>query len=407
LLILALLLLGGVLAVMGDRLGTFIGKARLSFLRMRPRRTAVVFTAITGSLIAALTFAVLITINDRWRRGLFELGRIEQSLWTTREDLSTTQKTLEAIQDALVTSHEALVKAERSRNQAEAEVQGLTEQTDMLQAQTQELQQIIRVLNDQRQQLLNEQELLTEVVRRRDQELSELQDQITIQVNALGNLRRSIAALRRGDVAIASNEPLAMAKVTLPPTSDGQVAINSLLNRANQVAYERLLPGQIPTQRLIYIPTSEVEKIARDLQSGDAWIVTIRSANNVLLGENSLLAFADVRPSRRVLEAGQVLASTVVEDDERSLEAVNQRISLLLATARNQASRLGALNTQVTLDLDDEVLTVLVQSLVSRTTPQATLEAFSIQDSETGDPLHLGIRWLNSPLDDASDPDHG
>ena len=395
---------------MGDRLGTLIGKARLSFLRMRPRRTAMVFTAITGSLIAALSFTVLIAINDRWRRGLFELGRIEESLWTTREDLSTTQKTLEAIQDALVTSHEALVKAERSRNQAEAEVQRLTEQTDMLQVQTQELQQIIRVLSDQRQQLLNEQELLTEVVRQRDQELSELQEQITIQVNALGNLRRSIAALRRGDVAIASNEPLAMAKVTLPTTSDGQVAINSLLNRANQVAYERLLPGQIPTQRIIYIPTSEVEKITRDLQSGDAWIVTIRSANNVLLGENSLLAFADVRPSRQVLEADQVLASTVVEDDERSLEAVNQRLSLLLATARNQASRLGALNTQVTLD--DKVLTVLIQSLVSRTTPQATLEAFSIQDSETGDPLHLGIRWLNSPLDDASlddasDPDHG
>lgn len=390
---------------MGDRLGTRIGKARLSFLRMRPRRTAVVFTAITGSLISALSFAVLITINDRWRRGLFELGRIEESLWTTRADLSKTQKTLESIQDALVTSREALVGAERSRNQAEAEVQGLTERTDMLQDQTQELQHTINVLDDQRQQLLNEQDLLTEAVRRRDQELGELQEKINSQVNALDALRRSITALRRGDVAIASNEPLAMAKVTLPRPSDAQVAINSLLNRANQLAYERLLPDQKPTQRLIYIPTSEVEKIARDLQNGDAWIVTIRSANNVLLGENSLLAFADVRPNRQVLEAGQILASTVVEDSERSLEAVNQRLSLLLATARNQANRLGALNTQTTLD--DEALTALVRRLVSRTDPQATLEAFSMQDSETGDPLHLGIRWLSPSLGNAPDPDHG
>lgn len=383
---------------MGDRLGTRIGKARLSFLRMRPRRTAVVFTAITGSLISALSFAVLITINDRWRRGLFELGRIEENLWTTRENL-------DSIQDALATSREALVDAERSRNQAEVEVQGLAERTDRLQAQTRELQHTINMLDGQRQQLLNEQDRLAKAVDRRDQELGALQEKINTQVNALDTLRRSITALRRGDVAIASNEPLAMAQVALPRPSEAQVAINSLLNQANRAAYERLLPGQQPTRQLIYIPTSEVERIARDLQTGHAWIVTIRSANNVLLGENSLLAFADVRPSRQVLEAGQILASTVVEEDERSPEAVNQRLSLLLATARNQASRLGALNTQIILD--DEALTTLVRTLVSRTDPQATLEAFSLQDGDTGDPLHLGIRWQSPPPGEAPDPGHG
>lgn len=402
-LIFALLLLGGVLAVMGDRLGTRIGKARLSFLRMRPRRTAVVFTAITGSLISALSFAVLITMNDRWRRGLFELSRIEENLWTTREDLGKTQKALEFVQNVLVMSREALVDADRSRNQAEAELQELTERTDVLQAQIQGLQQTIHALEGQRRQLLTEQDLLTKAVHRRDQELGELQERINSQVNALDALRRSVTALRRGDVAIASNEPLAMAKVSLPRPSEAQVAINSLLNRANQVAYERLLPDDKPSQQLIYIPTSEVEKITRDLQDGDAWIVTIRSANNVLLGENSLLVFADVRPSRQVLEAGQLLASTVVEDDERSLEAVNQRLSLLLATARNQANQLGTLNMQTTLD--NEALAALVQRLVRRTDPQATLEAFSVEDSDTGDPLRLGIRWPNSSAGEDPDPD--
>ncbi len=393
------------LAVLGDRLGTLIGKARLSFLRMRPRRTAVVFTAITGSLISALSFGLLITVNARWRRGLFELGRIERSLRTTREDLSKTQETLDFTQDALATSHEALVEAERSRNHAEAEVQGLTDRTNVLQGQTRALQQNITVLDNQRQQLLIEQELLTEAVRRRDQELDALQEQINSQVNALDGLRRSITALRRGDVAIASNEPITMAKVELPHPSEAQVAIDSLLTRANQAAYERLLPEQRPGQQMIRIPTSEVEKIARDLRNGGAWIITIRSANNVVAGETSLLVFADVRPSRQILQVGQILASTVVEDHERSLETINQRLSLLLATARNQANRLGSLNPQTTID--NEALILLVQDLVSRTDPQATLEAFSLEDSETGDPLHLGIRWLSPPLGDAPDLDHG
>ena len=390
---------------MGDRLGTRIGKARLSFLRMRPRRTAMVFTAITGSLISALSFAMLITINDRWRRGLFELSRIEENLWTTRENLDETRENLDSVQDALATSREAFVDAERSRNQAETEVQALAERADKLQVQTQALQHTINVLNGQRQQLLNEQDRLTQAVDRRDRELDVLQEKINTQVNALDALRRSVTALRRGDVAIASNESLAMAKVTLPRSSEAQVAIDSLLNRANQVAYERLLPGQQPTGQIIYIPASEVEKIAEGLQDGHTWIVTIRSANNVLQGENSLLAFADVRPSRQVLEAGRILAFTVVEEDERSLEAVNQRLSLLLATARNQANRLGALNTQIVLD--EEALSALVQRLVDRTDPQATLEAFSVQDGDTGDPLRLGIRWRNQSPGRVPDSGHG
>jgi len=390
---------------MGDRLGTRIGKARLSLLRMRPRRTAMVVTAVTGSLIAALSFALLIAINDRWRRGLFELVRIEQSLQTSRDDLVATRMTLESVQDNLAASRKAFLEAKHRRSQAEAQVRELRGRTDMLQAQTQELQQTVHVLEGQRQQLWNEQAVLLGEMRRRDQQLDGLQEQINSQVNVLRNLRRSITALRRGDVAIGHSESLAMAKVTLPADNDGAEAVDSLLNQANRVAYERLLPDRTPNQQILYIPTSEVEKITTALRTGEDWIVIIRSANNVLLGEESLVAFADVRRSRQVLATGQVLASTVVEENERSLEAVNQRLTLLLATARNQAGQLGSLNREVVFD--NEALGVLVQGLVDRTTPRATLEAFSTEDSETADPLHLGIRWLNSPLGGASDPDHG
>jgi uncharacterized protein (DUF3084 family) len=53
LLILSLLILGGILSTLGDRLGSRVGKARLSLFNMRPRRTAVVITVLTGSLISA------------------------------------------------------------------------------------------------------------------------------------------------------------------------------------------------------------------------------------------------------------------------------------------------------------------------------------------------------------------
>ena len=47
-LILAVLILGGVIATLGDRIGTKVGKARLSLFNMRPKKTAVLVTVITG-----------------------------------------------------------------------------------------------------------------------------------------------------------------------------------------------------------------------------------------------------------------------------------------------------------------------------------------------------------------------
>jgi len=51
-LIAAIFLLGGIVAVFGDRVGTKIGKARLRLFNLRPRQTATVITWVTGMLIS-------------------------------------------------------------------------------------------------------------------------------------------------------------------------------------------------------------------------------------------------------------------------------------------------------------------------------------------------------------------
>ena len=84
LLIIALLVLGGVLSALGDRLGSRVGKARLSLFNMRPRRTAVLITVLTGSLISALSLGLMLLVSRQLRVGLFELDGLQQKL----QDLS-------------------------------------------------------------------------------------------------------------------------------------------------------------------------------------------------------------------------------------------------------------------------------------------------------------------------------
>ena len=147
LLILAVLVLGGVLSNLGDRLGSRIGKARLSLFQMRPRRTAVVITVLTGSLISALTLGLMVAVSERLRVGLFQLDELETRLRSSRQSLQLSLKQLDQNQAEL-----AQARADRAA-----------------------AQQQLAPLKKQRQELEAERDRLGQDVAARDEELRQLQ----------------------------------------------------------------------------------------------------------------------------------------------------------------------------------------------------------------------------------------
>ncbi len=94
LLIISLLLLGGILATLGDLLGSRIGKARLSFWNLRPRRTAVLITVLTGSSISAISLGLMLLVSRQLRVGLFELETIQAKIKSGEKDLKQLEKDL-------------------------------------------------------------------------------------------------------------------------------------------------------------------------------------------------------------------------------------------------------------------------------------------------------------------------
>ena len=86
-LILVVLIFGGLIAALGDRLGSKVGKAKLRIFNLRPRQTAVVLTVMTGTLIAATTLGVLFTFSKSLREGIFKLDDILKQLRVAQADL--------------------------------------------------------------------------------------------------------------------------------------------------------------------------------------------------------------------------------------------------------------------------------------------------------------------------------
>ena len=153
LLILAVLLLGGVLATIGDRLGSRIGKARLSLFRLRPRSTAVLITVLTGSLISALTLGLMLAVSEQLRVGLFQLDKIESKLSNARKNLDFSVVQLTRSEKQLNKARKDVAIADQGRAAARQQLQQVQARAIQLRAELTPLQARRRVLEQERDRL--------------------------------------------------------------------------------------------------------------------------------------------------------------------------------------------------------------------------------------------------------------
>ncbi len=405
LLILALLVLGGVLSTLGDRLGSKVGKARLSLFNLRPRDTAVLITVLTGSLISAMSLGLMLLVSQQLRVGLFQLDQIQARLRESRSALRSSQAELRRSRAELERARGTRIEAERSRDQALSSQRHARSQLHDAEQRVDGLRQELQPLQRQRVRLERERDRLSRDVRGRDAEirrteaeLASVRSRIAAGEKELKSLEGNVIALRRGDVVIASGQPLATAKVLGQRQS--QDVINALLRQANAAAFQLLLPGQAANRQILLVPRDDISRLAGLLAQPGSWVVSIRSAANVVRGEQRVLGFPDLRPNRLVVRQGEVMARTALEPEVRAPAEVRSRLNLLLAAAYAKAQRQGTLVDG--LQFDPNQFNSLGRDLSERPRGQAAqLEAIARQDAETPDPIVVELRWqrndLNSP----------
>ena len=368
-LLLALLVLGGVLSTLGDRLGSRVGKARLSLLGLRPKRTAVVITVLTGSLISALSLGLLLLVSRQLRVGLFELNALEAKLRSSRADLKTSKSAQRQASKELTTAQQRAAELRRT-------LKPLQEQTRSLEAERQRLSQDVNAKDVE--------------IQRTEQELSAVRTQIRSGEKELNQLEDTLLALRRGNVAISSGQPLATVTLKLERPDQAKTVIDQLLRDANLQAYQQVLPGQPVEKQILLVPRPDIKRLDQTIRKPGTWVVNIRSAANVLLGETVVYAFPEVLPNVTVTREREVLARTTLASNERNPEAVRNRLNLLLASTLAEVQRRGSLSKG--LQFDGNEINALGQELIDRNGGLAALEAVALRRSETADPIAIQLR---------------
>ena len=110
-LIVFLILLGGLIAPFGDLLGTKIGKARFSILKLRPKKTATIVAIITGGFISAISIALLILVSEEFRQRLFvDIPFLQKTLDESKKALIPLQEERKKLEDKIYNKERELNK---------------------------------------------------------------------------------------------------------------------------------------------------------------------------------------------------------------------------------------------------------------------------------------------------------
>ena len=284
-LILVLALMGGLIAYLGDKLGSKIGKKRLRLFGLRPHDTSVVMTIVSGMLVAALTITVLTIASKEVRTVLFGMKQMRAeiaSLTATRdkanEELSAQSAKIEELDQKI---SEATQAAEQARQQkAAAEAQMKDAQAQMQQAQA-DLGQLQARYAEASTRLQEAQEQVRQAEAARDQ----LQQDVKSLEDTAKKLREGIVAVREGHVVFRSGEILYSGVLKSGQSEENtQKQLQEFLNQANIQVAGRI--GVDPSTPVIWLSREAVENAASNLEKakGDMY-VRVCAAGNILSGE--------------------------------------------------------------------------------------------------------------------------
>ena len=289
--ILLLLILGGILSTLGDRLGTRVGKARLSIFKLRPKSTAVLITVFTGSIISAISFATMVIFDRDLRVGLFQL---------------------EGIREKIIESEKELKK-----------------------------------------------------------------------------LEKNLYAFRSGNVVISSGQTLVTKTIKLNKTNDIKKIIESILQQANFYAFNLVKPNQSEYRRILLVRKDDIEKLENKIADNRSWVVRIKSAGNILRGENYVYAFPEVTLNKMITKKGEVIAIENVSLSKSDSESISKKINLLMASTLAEVRRRGSLSSELKINANQ--INNLGKYLVSKKKGDFQIIARALDDSQSAEKVSISL----------------
>lgn len=391
-LIAVLAIMGGAIAYIGDKLGTKVGKKKLSIFGLRPKHTSIIVTIVTGILIAASTLGVLSLTSRDVRTALFGMEALKTQMVHLSQEVSLKNYELESSRAALeaksaeytaltakvketadrlsaITDELSLVTAERDR--AAAALTTAKKDISTLQATKDELDSRVTALNNAKKSLETDVDRLNELA---------------------ANLKKGIQVVREGVVVFRAGEVLSTTVVKGGQDKDETAKnLSHAIYETNRFIVDKL--GLEKDLEVLWIAKSEYEEAVSLISSTpESVIVRITSAGNTIYGEPTI-GRIDLFPNRLVFHEGTSIYSETI-DAGKGAKNSEEAVLYFLQKVNNEAIRQGILPDplQGTVGVMSGSQLFETVNRVNRYQGKVELTAMTTDDTYTSGPLKIYIR---------------
>ena len=306
-LILILVIMGGAIAFLGDKLGSKIGKKRLTIFGLRPHYTSILMTIITGVVVAGATMGILMVSSTSVRTALFGMEKIRTEIATLNKDKTDILRELD-VQKVKVADLDKQIK------QSSIDLAVATKQKEEAQRQVAELESSYQAAEEKLSQAQGQMDKLQASRDKLKGEVSSLE-------TATQKLRENMAAMREGDVVFRSGEILYanVLKAGLG-TEENQKQMDVFLAAANGHILERT--GAKEDTQILWLSKESVKNALQALAEGKGNIyVRVCAAGNILSGEMAVSRLEMVPNNKVYGNNTEILSQRInVEVDSQQVE---------------------------------------------------------------------------------------
>ena len=274
-LIVLTLLAGGILSIIGDRIGMKFAKRRVTLWGLRPKYTSSILTAATGTMISLFVIVILAIVSESVRTSLFSMQFIQRQIVELTKQLQDSRNEQQV-------SSLLIVEAQQQLDRKQKELNGKQNELDSKQRELSEMQLRSDELRQATERLAAERASLEEDVKR---------------------IRDNLGRLQEGRIVAFSDERLAQEVIPEGTTDEAEVR-RSLDRLDERVRYE-------VARRTSSVPASVVvEDEAESRDSAVSRILAYDSRKVVrAIASHNIAAGEKVRVLYRVFESSLVFSA--------------------------------------------------------------------------------------------------
>lgn len=395
-LIVVLVLTGGVIAFIGDRLGSKVGKKKLSLFGLRPRHTSILVTIITGILITTVTFGILAIASKDVRTALFGMNKLKAELNEKQSMLEEASGALVNVKNDLNTTKEEYAKSKKDLEETQEDLEIAQQAAELLRQEQVALQNRNQELWSDNQTLIEHNQSLAE----NNQFLLANNESLkadNLELEKTNNdLQEGIENIRERPIIYRVGELLAsgVIKKTDDPVKI-QNDLNQIIALANSKIIDRL--GTEGSKDGVWIYPIEYQKAMDRLKQakGDTVIRLIVAAN--LVKGDPVLTELEMHPNRVVYQENEFVYQkryNVPIDGSNSEMLISDFLRNVNMTAINNGILPNPLTGTVGV-INGNQIYAIEKALAENRGKDVLISAFAAADTEVLGPLRLHIYLKN------------